>query len=249
MITCLIIGEINTIKTIAEYISILKPLKLCTFETSVKKGLNAIMLYKPDIVYIEAAFAAQCSSELNMLQHKSLFVIISDYNIDYEAFGCLAVDAMIKPVKLDRFKKGIEKFGSLLSRSEIDNPEDPEGGYFIVTLNKKSSELHFRYSELLCIEAMENYVKLYHVNGESYIIKITMKGAEERLPPNWFSRIHRSYIVNDNYVSIIMGNWVYLNDQKKTKVPIGSAYRLLFINKDMVREIAKKTDCRSNRHR
>ena len=49
----------------------------------------------------------------------------------------------------------------------------------------------------------------------------TMKSFEAKLTEN-FKRIHRSYIINLDYLSSIDGNSVYLNQKM---LPIGETYR------------------------
>jgi hypothetical protein len=45
------------------------------------------------------------------------------------------------------------------------------------------------------LEAEENYVRL-HAGRESYLVRRTLAGLEERLDPARFVRVHRSHIVN-----------------------------------------------------
>lgn len=52
-----------------------------------------------------------------------------------------------------------------------------------------------RTGEIAWIEAQGNYVKL-HNNGQSYLIRKTMREMESLLDPRTFFRIHRSTIVN-----------------------------------------------------
>jgi DNA-binding LytR/AlgR family response regulator len=52
------------------------------------------------------------------------------------------------------------------------------------------------------LEAAENYVNL-HVRGRVYPLRSTMAAIQERLDPQQFVRVHRSYIVNLGYLEQI----------------------------------------------
>jgi hypothetical protein len=52
------------------------------------------------------------------------------------------------------------------------------------------------------LEAAENYVNL-HVRGRAYPLRSTMAAIQERLDPQQFVRVHRSYIVNLGFLEQI----------------------------------------------
>jgi two-component system LytT family response regulator len=56
------------------------------------------------------------------------------------------------------------------------------------------------------VEAQGDYVKL-HIGRESHLLRETMSAASERLDPTRFVRIHRSRIVNLDYVREIRPLW------------------------------------------
>lgn len=56
-----------------------------------------------------------------------------------------------------------------------------------------------RLDEIEWVEASGNYVRL-HANGQSYVLRDSMKNMEAKLDPELFVRIHRSAIVNVDYI-------------------------------------------------
>ena len=73
---------------------------------------------------------------------------------------------------------------------------------------------------------MSEYLKL-HVEGQPrpVITLLSMKKLEERLP-DYFMRIHRSYIVNLRSIQEVNKNRVVLDPD--TSLPIGDLYREQF---------------------
>ncbi len=57
-----------------------------------------------------------------------------------------------------------------------------------------------KIEEIVCIKANSDYSNIFLQNGTKYIIRKSLKNWEEILPEKHFIRVHRSIIVNLNYV-------------------------------------------------
>jgi DNA-binding LytR/AlgR family response regulator len=78
------------------------------------------------------------------------------------------------------------------------------------------------------IEAMSEYLKVWVENEHKPIVTLlSMKKMEERLP-DYFMRIHRSYIVNLNKIQEVNKNRIIMD--KDTYLPIGDVYKEVFQN-------------------
>jgi hypothetical protein len=69
------------------------------------------------------------------------------------------------------------------------------------------------YSDIRYIESLENYLKVF-TSSKTYIIRLTLKEAEARLPKRQFVRISRSHIVNATYVVRIDQDLVKVGEQE-----------------------------------
>jgi hypothetical protein len=74
----------------------------------------------------------------------------------------------------------------------VDRPER-----FLV--RKVGAEFLVAARDIEWLEAAENYVNL-HVRGRAYPLRSTMTAIQERLDPQRFVRVHRSYIVNLDFL-------------------------------------------------
>ena len=102
----------------------------------------------------------------------------------------------------------------------VDRPER-----FLV--RKLGAEFLVAARDIEWLEAAENYVNL-HVRGQVYPLRSTMAAIEERLDPQCFMRVHRSFIVNVQHLDRIepldTGDArLWLKDG--TKVPCSRTYR------------------------
>lgn len=100
----------------------------------------------------------------------------------------------------------IQWYRQLAEREYMDEPEkteiqDIEETEAIDRISvKDGSRIHIVHmNDLLCIQACGDYVTLITPTGQ-YIKEQTMKYFENHLPRGSFVRIHRSSIVNTNYI-------------------------------------------------
>jgi len=94
-----------------------------------------------------------------------------------------------------------------------------------IFIKKNSTLVKLKYDNILWIEALENYV-IFNTYYEKYTIHFTMKAIEQKLPPDKFTRVHRSFIVNTSSIDVIEDNSVLIKVQDGTKtIPIGKSYK------------------------
>ena len=154
----------------------------------------------------------------------------SEYAV--EGFRVNAVDYLLKPFGMqdfqraalrlkDRFESSSASDTSLTAPPSSSTPQDNtlflKTDYRIV----KVSIPDIRY-----IEAMSEYLKVW-IEGEPkpIITLLSMKKMEERLP-DYFMRIHRSYIINLTKIQEVNKNRVIMDAD--TYLPIGELYKDAF---------------------
>lgn len=94
----------------------------------------------------------------------------------------------------------------------------PVGKYLF--LRKDSFFQRVALSDIRWIKADGNYTE-FHTAAGRFIQTVQLSKVESRLPKNLFKRVHRSYVVNMDYVTGFIGNTLYLNDQK---ISVSEAY-------------------------
>lgn len=140
----------------------------------------------------------------------------SEYAV--EGFRVNAVDYLLKPFGLQDFQRAANR---LNSRLKTEGQEDDQ--LFLKTDYRivKVSIPDIRY-----IEGMSEYLKVW-IEGETkpIITLLSMKKLEERLP-DYFMRIHRSYIINLTKIQEVNKNRVIMDSD--TYLPIGDLYKEAF---------------------
>lgn len=169
----------------------------------------AINKEKPDLVLLDIQLPRLNGFEmLEVLDHSPLIIFTTAYD-EYalKAFEQNAVDYLLKPFPKDRLQAALGKAREkLASVGYVAAPissiaEDLSASMPIARIVVKDSKgIHIiATDQIRYFEAQDDYVMIYS-HGDRFMKKLTMKSLEERLNPNQFVRVHRSYIVNVNEI-------------------------------------------------
>jgi two-component system LytT family response regulator len=60
---------------------------------------------------------------------------------------------------------------------------------------------------IIRIEALNNYSRIIFDNRKPLVVAKVLRWFEDRLPPDMFSRIHKSHLVNCSFIGKINGSW------------------------------------------
>ena len=145
----------------------------------------------------------------------------SEYAV--EGFRVNAVDYLLKPFGLQDFQRAANRLLSLTSHlssltSHLEND--------VVFLKTEYRVVKVSISDIRYVEAMSEYLKVHLESDKKPIITLlSMKKMEERLP-DYFMRIHRSYIVNLKMIQEVNKNRIIMDAD--TYLPIGDMYKDTF---------------------
>jgi len=176
-------------------------------------GVKAINNQKPDLVFLDIQMPKLSGFEMLELLDEIPEVIFTTAFDQYaiKAFELSATDYLMKPFSRKRFKEAIEKVFSRLgdnkkqtqeisklTESIKENTQTIER-LFIKTGNKIEM---VEVKDVIQFVAQDDYVDVVTAD-KTYLKKETMNYLEKALPQEMFSRVHRSHIININYISKI----------------------------------------------
>jgi DNA-binding LytR/AlgR family response regulator len=148
----------------------------------------------------------------------------SEYAV--EGYKVDAADYLLKPFGFDDFKRAAMKvkkqYDLQYSQPAVVSSPDEDDALFLKT-DYKVVRVHV--SDITYVEGMSEYLKIHLINRKPLVVLLSMKKIEERLP-NYFMRIHRSYIINLKCIQEVNKNRVILDTD--TNLPIGDLYREAF---------------------
>lgn len=140
----------------------------------------------------------------------------------HEAFDLNAVDYLVKPIPFERFIKAVNKAKKQLQNNQEKTQKHLKDEFFMV--NAEYATLKIFYKNILYIEGLKDYVKIF-LPGQMILTKTTMKKIEERLPSEWFIRVHKSFIINMNHIERIENHRILIN---KERIPVSATYKDVF---------------------
>lgn len=205
------------------------------FSKSSEEGLNHILKYSPDIVFVhlnnKAASLFLMVTELHQyMSSLPLFIgIAKTKDYAYDAIKNNFFDYWLQPYNEFDIRKSIFRLKkSIPEKEEIQN-----------TLCLKSyKDFHFLdTNDILYLQADNNTTEFHMADGTVNNAYKTLKTFENKLPKN-FVRIHQSYIVNTNFISRI--NFGKNNCALKSverPLPFSKSYR---DNMDNLKQILSK---------
>jgi DNA-binding LytR/AlgR family response regulator len=219
-INCLIVDDEplaqDVLDSYVKNIPQLNPVGICN---NAIEALEKMKHNRVDLIFLDIQMPEITGIDfLKSLKDPPMVIFTTAYqNYAVQGFELNAIDYLLKPFSLDRFKKAVHKAEELMLMKQDFSSRDDD--YIFIKSDQKLQKVS--YNDILFIEALADYVKI-HTPEKRYITLQTMKNMEEKLPDKYFKRVHRSFIVAlDKIISIVGGN-VEINDQR---IPIGKNYK------------------------
>jgi DNA-binding LytR/AlgR family response regulator len=103
--------------------------------------------------------------------------------------------------------------------SVVENKENKD----FIFVKSKSRLIKLNIVDIFYIEALKDYVVI-NTNNTRYTIHSTMKDIQEKMPSEFFIRVHRSFIIRLDKISQIEMPNIILEENKKI-IPIGGSYK------------------------
>ena len=181
-------------------------------------GLEEIRRRKPDLVFLDIEMNSISGLYIARDLPEECCFIFTTAHAQYalNGFELDAVDFLHKPFAYERFEKAVEK---AIRRIETRRDRIPE----TIVVKQEYNNVTIPVNDILYVEAMENYTKIFRVSGSYILSRTNMKAIQEILPEESFLRIHRSYIVPVDKVEMFSKKRVKLVGQE-IFLPIGRQF-------------------------
>ncbi|MDZ7775501.1 MAG: LytTR family DNA-binding domain-containing protein [Bacteroidales bacterium] len=173
------------------------------------EGYHAICNHRPDLVFLDIQMPKVNGFEMLELLEETPEVIFSTAwdNYALRAFEVHAVDYLLKPYTASRFAEALQRARKRITSGEqvadagtlYRSFREKQQGLHRLVVKKAGAIIIVPVEEIYYLEAMSDYVAV-HTTSAKYLKHQTMAFFEQQLHRDTFIRVHRSYIVNLNYV-------------------------------------------------
>ncbi len=230
ILNCWIVDdEPLALSLLESYVQRVPFLKLTGKYSNALSAMKQIAGEKVDVIFLDIQMPEVSGMEFSRVIGDSTRVIFTTAFSQYavEGYKVNAIDYLLKPFSFTEFlaaaKKALSWFEMTVASKEQPLSEQEKVGFYVKSDYKL---LHLLYKDILYIEGLKDYVKIYTENDPKPILSLmSLKSLEETLPADRFTRVHRSYIVHRDKIISIQKSRITIG---KKQVPIGETYRKQF---------------------
>lgn len=201
----------------------------------INSAIAEIVASKPDVMFLDVKLAGETGFELlEKIQNDEITwngqVIFTTAHDEFalKAIKFSALDYLLKPIDPEDLVKAVRK-------AEKMSSVEPHHGVSVLLENfraaaespKKivipsSDGMHIiKVSDILRCESSSNYTQFVLLTGKNLLASKTLKEFDNMLSDHNFERIHKSHLVNMNYVKRYVqsdGGYVIMEDDSKIPV-------------------------------
>jgi two-component system LytT family response regulator len=184
------------------------------------EAVELIQTIKPDVVFLDIQLQSENGFDLLEKVEKTfklIFVTAFD-EFAIRAFEINALDYLLKPVNPERLAKTLKRL--LESDEKIETPLRKLEYEDRIFLEFGERSKFLKVSSIKYISADGDYTQVFTSDGSKYLITKPLKEWEERLPEKYFVRIHRSTIINFEFIEKVetwfnRSHQVFIKDLKE----------------------------------
>jgi DNA-binding LytR/AlgR family response regulator len=228
MIHCIAIDdEPLALKQIEKYIEKTPFLELKESFESALDAISYILEHKIDLMFVDINMpdlnGMDFVKSLSNLPKVIFTTAYSEYAL--EGFRVDAIDYLLKPIGYSDFLKAAEKAKERLQLKKDSQPEVKSNDKFLF-IKSEYKTLRLVLSNIKYIESMREYVQIHLMNEKPVMALMTMKKMEEFLPEADFMRVHRSFIVSLDKITVVERNRIVFDEKKY--IPVSDQYKSKF---------------------
>jgi len=234
MITAVIIDDEKQARAslIGDIANYCPEIKIIAEGDSVKSGLEILKMFTPDVVFLDVMMGDGTGFELieQLKKEKEItFKIIFSSAFDKFAINAIrfsALDYLLKPVNPDELIAAVSKINIrteenlnldvLMSNLKQLNKTSKK-----IVVNTTENLFICNISDIIRCESDGNYTQIYLKDGKSICASKTLKDYEDMLIDFDFIRVHKSHLVNINFIAKFVkadGGYIIMSD--KANIPV-----------------------------
>lgn len=169
---------------------------------SVAEAVIAIKKTNPEIIFLDIQMPKQNGFDLlEQIDTNAKIIFVTAYD-EYaiRAFEVNALDYLLKPVNPKRLEQAIERL-SIQTQNSANNEKLKYDDVLFVNFGRRAAFI--KVNEIKCICAANVYSEIYAGDDKKSLLHQSLNEWENRLPEKQFVRIHRSTIINLEFIERI----------------------------------------------
>lgn len=243
-IKCIIIDDEQLARELLrEYIDDIPDLEIIGEAAKGKDAVEFIDSLKPDLIFLDVQMPGMTGFDvLDDINHDPHVIFTTAYDqYALRAFEKNAVDYLLKPLDKERFelavKRALERMrleqnnvGEMLRNMKAENRTSYDSHIFV---QKSEKLINLSIDEIMFLEASGDYTILT-TKADQFVSSSGIGKLEEILNPDTFIRVHRSTIININFLKEIEKHFnggMIVKMQNGKSFPVSRTYAKLIRRK------------------
>ena len=242
--TCIIVDDEKLARDLLkEYLENYPEIEILGEADQGTEAVEKIDKLKPDIVFLDVQMPGMTGFDvLEDIEHEPYVIFVTAYDqYAIKAFEKNAVDYLLKPLDEERFRNAVNRAlkRKTLEHSSIEDllssmKSERKGSYDTHIFVQKSEKLfNLPVEEIVYLEASGDYT-IITTKADQFVSSSGIGKLEEILNPEVFIRVHRSTIVNVNYLKEIERHFnggMVVKMQSGKSFPVSRTYAKLIRKK------------------
>lgn len=220
ILNCLIVEDEPLAATILEdYVRQVPNLRLTGRCADAMQALEALQEAPVDVLFLDIHLPGLRGLDfLRSLQYPPQVILTTAYH-EYalESYDLNAVDYLLKPIEFERFIKAVQK---LKRPTATATATATYRSFQFFNVNKKMVRVWL--DEILYVESLKEYVRIFLANGKSIVTKMQLGELEKSLEGYGFLRVHRSFMVALRHIEAFTATEVTAGGKE---IPVGRQYK------------------------
>jgi DNA-binding LytR/AlgR family response regulator len=230
---CVIIDdEPLAVDVIESYLQQVGGMEIVAKITNPLDAITLLNKHKVDLVFLDIEMPNLTGIDLvKTLDNIPQFIFTTAYpQYALDGFNLNATDYLVKPIPFHRFLKAISRAKEKheLEQKSVANVS-PAG--ILVTkpldnfifVKSEYEKIKINIDTIKYIQGLKDYIRIYSTTSNKAILTLSsFKDIMEKLPASQFIRIHRSYIVNIEFIDALQKTNVVID---KIRIPIGETFK------------------------
>ena len=220
---CIIDDELLARKILEDYCAKIDNLEIVLSTGNPLEFINFIRVNSVDLIFLDIEMPELNGMEILRALVDPPKVILTTAYSEYavESYNYDVADYLLKPVKIERFLKAINK----VSASIVTRPEQTSSSKEL-QIKHDGLPVNIPFSSIQYIQSFGNYLKIF-TDARMYLISETLINITTLLTDN-FQRTHKSYIVNLERVTKATRTHLVVDG---VEVPVSAMYKVMVFEK------------------
>ncbi|QSE97858.1 LytR/AlgR family response regulator transcription factor [Fulvivirga lutea] len=225
-VKCMIVDdEPLAIEIIESYLERLSDFEVVARCNNALKAFEIVQKEKVDLIFLDIQMPKLTGIDfIKTLKDPPKIILTTAYR-DYaiESYELDVVDYLLKPISFDRFLVAVQKIyngnGDKISIEKQGVDIKDSDAYIYLKSDKKMVKVML--DDILYIESLKDYIRV-RTDEKDVISHQKISYLEEKLPGEYFMRVHRSFIVPIQKITSYSASSIEVPGHE---VPIGRLYK------------------------